>query len=181
MHNVLNALATIAVGLELAVSFADMQKGLAHIGGLARRFQVKGEKNGVLVLDDYGHHPTEIMAVLKTARESWPRKRIIAAFQPHRYTRTQALYDRFTTSFMIADVVIVAPIYSAGEKPIEGVSAEWLARGIRRQGHKDVRVCRSQEEILKTLESLARPGDVIITLGAGNIVQVAELFLEAKQ
>ena len=174
-------LATIAVGLELEVSFADMRKGLAHIGGLARRFQVKGEKNGVLVLDDYGHHPTEIMAVLKTARESWPRKRIIAAFQPHRYTRTQALYDRFTTSFMIADVVIVAPIYSAGEKPIEGVSAEWLADGIRRQGPKDVRACRSQEEILKTLESIARPEDVIITLGAGNIVQVAELFLQAKQ
>jgi UDP-N-acetylmuramate--alanine ligase len=180
IHNVLNALATIAVGLELEVSFADMRKGLAHIGGLARRFQVKGEKNGVLVLDDYGHHPAEIMAVLQTARESWPRKRIIAAFQPHRYTRTQALYDRFTTSFMHADVVIVAPIYSAGEKPIEGVSAERLADGIRRQGPKDVRVCQSQEEILKTMESIAQPGDVIITLGAGNIVQVAELFLEVK-
>ncbi|RPI75507.1 MAG: UDP-N-acetylmuramate--L-alanine ligase [Desulfobacteraceae bacterium] len=180
MHNVLNALATVAVGLELDVPFTEMQKGLAHIGGLARRFQVKGEKNGVLVLDDYGHHPTEVMAVLKTARESWPQKRIFTVFQPHRYTRTQALYDRFTTSFNDADILIVAPIYSAGEKPIAGVNTEWLADGVRRQGHPEVRVCQSQEEILKTLESITRPGDVVITLGAGNIVQVGEAFLDAK-
>jgi UDP-N-acetylmuramate--alanine ligase len=180
IHNVLNALATIAVGLELEVAFEDIKKGLSHIGGLARRFQVKGEKNGVLVLDDYGHHPAEIMAVLKTARESWPHKRIIVAFQPHRYTRTQALYDRFITSFMHADVLLVAPIYSAGEKPIEGVNAEWLAHGIKEHGHKEVIVCQDLEAVLKTLQQLSRAGDVIITLGAGNIVQVAEMFLQEK-
>jgi UDP-N-acetylmuramate--alanine ligase len=177
-HNVLNALATIAVGLELEVAFADMQTGLAHIGGLARRFQVKGEKNGVLVLDDYGHHPAEIAAVLKTARESWPQKRIVVAFQPHRYTRTQALYGRFAASFGDADVLLLAPIYAASEKPIEGVTSEWLARGIRAQGPKEVRVCGSLEEILSELQGLAQAGDVIITLGAGNIVQVSEWFLK---
>jgi UDP-N-acetylmuramate--alanine ligase len=177
-HNVLNALAAIAVGLELDLEMEVIRKGLKDLGGLARRFQVRGEKNGVLVMDDYGHHPTEIAATLKTARECWPGRRLVVVFQPHRYTRTQALEDRFVISFNQADVVIVMPIYSAGEEPIEGVTARGLARGIREHGHREVILCQNRDEILSTLLSAARPNDVVMTLGAGDIYRVGEQLIE---
>jgi UDP-N-acetylmuramate--alanine ligase len=170
-HNALNALAAAAVGLELEVGFDVIKEGLKALGGLARRFQIKGEKGGVLLLDDYGHHPTEIMATLKTAKECWPDRRLVVAFQPHRYTRTQALLDRFAISFNDADVLVISPIYPAGEAPIRGVSAEGLAQSVRDHGHKEVIYCPSQEEVVPTLMDLARPGDVMMTLGAGDIHQ----------
>ena len=113
-HNVLNALAAVAVGLELDMDMGVIKKGLKSLGGLARRFQVKGEQKDILVLDDYGHHPTEIIATLKTIKECWPDRRLVVAFQPHRYTRTQALFDRFVISFNDADILIVAPIFPRG-------------------------------------------------------------------
>ncbi|MBW2063736.1 MAG: UDP-N-acetylmuramate--L-alanine ligase [Deltaproteobacteria bacterium] len=176
-HNVLNALAAISVALELEVSMEDIRRGLRTLGGLARRFQVKGEKKGVLVLDDYGHHPTEIMATIETAKQSWPDKRIVVLFQPHRYTRTKALFERFVMCFNQADVLMVTPVYSAGEEPIEGVNSEWLCRGIKQHGHREVMHCKNEEEALGMLLKIVRHGDVVITLGAGDIHQVGERFL----
>jgi len=176
-HNVLNALAATAVGLELDLEIGIVREGLKTLGGLERRFQIKGEKEGVLVLDDYGHHPTEILATLKTAKECWPEKRLIVLFQPHRYTRTQALFDRFVMAFNQADLLIVTPIFPAGEKRIEGVTAENLARGAREHGHRDVTYCPRDEEILPLILSLVRPGDLVMTLGAGNIHKVGARLL----
>lgn len=177
-HNVLNALAAIGVGLELDLTPEVIKEGLKSLGGLARRFQVKGEKEEVLVLDDYGHHPTEIVATLKAVKESWPERRLVVLFQAHRYSRTQTLYDRFVMSFNEADSLVVAPIYSAGEKPLEGVTAEGLAQGIKEHGHKEVTLCRAQEDVLPTALSLIKPGDVVLTLGAGDIYKVGEELLE---
>jgi UDP-N-acetylmuramate--alanine ligase len=177
-HNVLNALAAIAVGLEFDLDIQVIREGLKNLGGLARRFQIKGEQGQVIVLDDYGHHPTEIMATLKTVRECWPERRLIVAFQPHRYSRTKELYDRFVISFNEADILIITSIYAAGEKAISGVTAEWLAQGIREHGHKEVIICPQQEEILPALKSLVKADDMVITLGAGNIYLVGEVLLE---
>lgn len=178
-HNVLNALAAAAVGLELELEIEVIKEGLRALGGLSRRFQVKGEKKGILLLDDYGHHPTEIMATLKTVKECWPDRRLVVAFQPHRYTRTRALLDRFAISFNDADILVVSPIYPAGEKPIEGVTAERLAQSIRDHGHKDVIHCPAQEDIVPTLINLVRPGDLVMTLGAGNIHREGDRLFEA--
>lgn len=176
-HNVLNSLAAVGVALELGLSMDVIRQGLKDLGGLARRFQVKGEKKDVLVLDDYGHHPSEIVATLKTAREWYPDRRMVVLFQPHRYSRTKALFDRFVTSFNEADVLLVTAIYPAGERPINGVTGEALAEGIREHGHKDVSFCRDKDEALKMLCSIVEEGDLVITLGAGDVVRVGEEFL----
>lgn len=177
-HNVQNALAAICAGLELDLDLKDIKTGLKDLGGLARRFQVIGEEGGVVLLDDYGHHPTEILATLGTARECWPEKRIVVVFQPHRYSRTKRLYDRFVLCFNHADVLLVAPLYSAGEQPIEGVNSEWLSRGIKEHGHKEVILCRSEKEILGQLSGIVRPGDVVMTLGAGDVHRLGEKLLK---
>ena len=177
-HNMLNALAATAVGLELDLDIGVIKEGLKNLGGLARRFQLKGEKRDILVLDDYGHHPTEITATLKTAKECWPERRVIVVFQPHRYTRTEVLFDRFVISFNEADVLIVTPIFSAGETAIDGVTAEWLSRGIKEHGHKDVIFSPTQEDALSTLLSILRPGDLVITLGAGDIHRLGARLLD---
>ncbi len=177
-HNVLNALAAIAVGLELNLDIKLIKKGLKNLGGLARRFQVKGERDDVLVLDDYGHHPTEIVATLKAAKECWPERRLVVVFQPHRYTRIKELYDQFVISFNQADILIVTSIYSAGEKAINGVTSESLFQGIKEHGHKEVIHCPQQEEILPALLSVIKPGDVVMTLGAGNINRVGDQLLK---
>lgn len=177
-HIVLNALAAIAVGLEFEMDMDDIRRGLSSMGGLERRFQVKGEKNGIMVIDDYGHHPAEIAATLQTARECWPDKRLVVVFQPHRYTRTKALYERFVISFNEADVLVLAPVYPAGERPIEGVNSEWLCRGIREHGHKEVSLGGGHEEILKIIMDIVKPGDRVITLGAGDVYRIGEELLE---
>jgi len=173
-HNVLNSLAALSVGLELEMGIEDIKTGLKNLGGLARRFQVKGEKGDVLFIDDYGHHPTEITATLETAKECWPERRLVVIFQPHRYSRTKALFDRFAISFNQADVLIVAPIYPAGEAPIEGVNAEWLYRAIKEHGHRNVILGKNKNEIVKLLLDFIRPEDVVMTLGAGDIYQVGD-------
>lgn len=177
-HSVLNALAAIAVGFEFDMDIGHIRKGLENLGGLERRFQVKGEKNGIILVDDYGHHPAEITATLATAKECWPDNRVVVIFQPHRYTRTRALYDRFVISFNQADLLIIAPIYAAGEKPIEGVDASWLYRGIKGHGHKDVYLGSNQDDILAILSSTVKKGDTVVTLGAGDIYRVGEEFLK---
>jgi UDP-N-acetylmuramate--alanine ligase len=177
-HNVLNALGAISVGLELDIDIEKIKEGIRNLGGLERRFQVKGEEDDILVLDDYGHHPTEVVATLQTAKTCWPEKRLIVVFQPHRYSRTEALFDRFVLSFNQADILIVAPIYSAGEAPIEGVNAEWLYQGIKEHGHKEVILCSDTSDILKVLLEIIKPGDTVMTLGAGDIFNVGEALLK---
>jgi UDP-N-acetylmuramate--alanine ligase len=131
LHNVYNSLAAVAVGLELEIPFQRIQEAFTTLEGVQRRFQIKGEFQGAIVLDDYGHHPTEIRATLNAVRESWPEKRIVVVFQPHRFSRTKALFEEFTTSFYQADILCLLPIYPAGEDPIEGIDSEKLFEGIK--------------------------------------------------
>jgi UDP-N-acetylmuramate--alanine ligase len=173
LHNVYNALATVATAFELEIPFQVVQDTLRDFGGIQRRFHIKGEKKGILVVDDYGHHPVEIMATLKAARTGWER-RIIAVFQPHRYTRTQALFQEFLTAFYDADVLILTDIYPAGEDPIPGVEARALFEGIREHGHKDVTFLGNKKEIVDHLIRIVRSGDLVVTLGAGDIWQIAD-------
>ena len=173
IHNVYNALATLATAFELDIPFRVVQETLREFSGIQRRFQIKGEKKGILIVDDYGHHPVEIMATLKAARTGWG-KRIIAVFQPHRYTRTQALFKDFLTAFYDADVLILTDIYPAGEDRIEGVESKALFEGIREYGHKDVSYLADKGQIVEHLLRILSPGDLVITLGAGDIWQVSE-------
>jgi UDP-N-acetylmuramate--alanine ligase len=177
-HNVLNALACIAVAMELDVSFARIQEGFAQFGGVGRRFQIKGEVREIMVVDDYGHHPAEIRATLAAAKNGWPERRLVVAFQPHRYSRTKELFDDFVTAFYDADILVVTDIYAASEKPIEGVTAEALANAIRRHGQKDVTFIADREEISDHLAGIVQSGDIVLTLGAGNIWQAGEALLE---
>jgi len=176
-HNVLNALAAIAVAMELNVPFSVIQEGFRNFGGVGRRFQVKGEVNDIMVVDDYGHHPAEIRATLAAAKGGWDR-RLVVVFQPHRYTRTKELYDEFVKAFYDADVLVVTDIYAAGEQPIEGVSAESLARSIKNHGQKEVTHISSREQLLDHLVNELRAGDLVLTLGAGNIWQTGESLLQ---
>jgi UDP-N-acetylmuramate--alanine ligase len=173
LHNVYNALATLATAFELDIPFKTVQETLRDFSGIQRRFQIKGEKNGILIVDDYGHHPVEIMATLKAARSGWER-RIVAVFQPHRYTRTQALFHEFLTAFNDADVLILTDIYPAGEDRIEGMEAKALFEGIREHGHKDVTYIPDKKEIVEHLLRVITRGDLVITLGAGDIWQVSD-------
>jgi len=171
-HNVLNALAAIAVGLDLEIPFATMAKALAGFSGVQRRFQVKGEAQGVLLVDDYGHHPAEIRATLAAAKAAFDR-RVITVFQPHRYTRTLHLRQEFLTAFYQADVLLVMDIYPAGEPPIPGVNARDLAEGIAAHGHREVVYLGSDRgAVLDYLCENTRPGDLVLTLGAGDVGQL---------
>jgi UDP-N-acetylmuramate--alanine ligase len=167
-HNVLNALAALAVALELDVAFATAARALEGFLGIERRFEAKGEVGGVRVVDDYGHHPAEIRATLGAARELHPG-RVVVAFQPHRFTRTRDLWDDFVTAFNHADVLLLTEIYAAGEDKIPGCEASELAERIRAHGHRDVRFVSDLEAVLDHLVDEARAGDLVITLGAGSI------------
>jgi len=173
LHNVYNALATVATAFELDIPFQTVQETLRDFSGIQRRFQIKGEKKGILVVDDYGHHPVEIMATLRAAKRGWKR-RIVVLFQPHRYTRTKALFQDFLTAFYDADVLILTDIYPAGEDRIEGVEAKALFEGVREYGHKDVSYFSNRKVIVDHLLQIIAPGDMVITLGAGDIWQVAD-------
>ncbi len=177
-HNLLNALAAVAVGLELGLTFERIAKALAEFKGAERRFDVLGEASGVMVVDDYGHHPTEIAAVLAAARAGMTR-RLLIAFQPHRYTRTQHLLREFADVLSTADELVLTDIYSAGEDPIPGVSVDTLVDEIVRLHAKQVHVIRSVNDVPAALARLARPGDIAITLGAGSIGTVPERLLGA--
>jgi UDP-N-acetylmuramate--alanine ligase len=176
-HNVANALAAIAVGLDLEIPFVTIQKALAAFAGVQRRFQVRGTTAGVTVVDDYGHHPAEIRATLAAAKAGFDG-RVIAVFQPHRYTRTFHLRDEFATAFNQADVLVVMDIYAAGETPIEGVSAADLAERIRAHGHRHVTYLGGDRaRLLDHLCDITRPGDLVLTLGAGDVGQLGPALL----
>jgi UDP-N-acetylmuramate--alanine ligase len=171
-HNALNATAAIAVAHELGVSDERIRNALAGFGGVKRRFTKTGEWNGVMIIDDYGHHPVEIAAVLKAARES-TKGQVIAVMQPHRYTRLQSLFDEFSACFNDADTVIVAPVYAAGEQPIAGADRDSLVAGMRARGHRHVVPLEGPAELAGIVRDLARPGDYVVCLGAGSITQWA--------
>ena len=177
VHNVYNALAAIAVGFELEVPFQIICEGLANFSGAGRRFQFKGEVNGVLVVDDYGHHPTEIRATLAAAKLGSGGRRIVVLFQPHRYTRTHDLMQEFARSFNNADALFITDIYGASEDPIEGVSAESLTTAIKRFGHKEVSYIGSLENAAPALSDYVQSGDLVLTLGAGTVNRVSEQLL----
>ncbi len=182
-HNVLNALACIGVALELKIAPEVIREALASFGGIQRRFELKGEVGGIRVYDDYGHHPTEIRATLAAGREnlSYLGKgaRLVVVFQPHRYSRTANLMDDFGRSFGDADEVLLLDIYPAGERPIEGVDADALLRRIEANGQKRIRRCAGRDAAVAYLKEMLRPGDVMLTLGAGDVWKVGEEFLEA--
>jgi UDP-N-acetylmuramate--alanine ligase len=171
-HNALNATAAIAVAHELAISDEAIRKAIGDFGGVKRRFTRIGEWNGVTIIDDYGHHPVEISAVLKAARESTNGK-IVAVVQPHRYTRLQSLFEEFCTCFNDADAVIVAEVYPAGEAPIEGIDRDHFVLGLRTHGHREVIPLPGSAELAKVVHGIAQPGDLVVCLGAGNITQWA--------
>jgi UDP-N-acetylmuramate--alanine ligase len=171
-HNVQNALAAIAVALELGISDEAIIAGFERFEGVKRRFTKVGEVGGAIVIDDYAHHPTEIRAVLAAAREG-AKERVIAVMQPHRFTRLQSLMDEFQNAFNDADVVFVTPVYPAGEEPIEGVDSAALADGLRAHGHRLVRTVESLDELCRELRDLAAAGDMIICMGAGDITKWA--------
>src|SRR5829696_8049594 len=178
VHNVYNALAAIAVGFELEVSFEKIVEGLHQFTGAGRRFQAKGEVDGVLVVDDYGHHPTEIRATLAAAKLGSGGRRIVVLFQPHRYTRTHDLMQEFARSFNNADVLFITDIYGASEDPIEGVNAEALTAAIKRFGHKAVHYIGPLDNAAATLREHVQPGDLVLTLGAGTVNRVSEQLLD---
>jgi UDP-N-acetylmuramate--alanine ligase len=177
-HNVQNAIAAIAVGLQMGMADADIVTGFAKFGGVKRRFTKVGEVDGVTIIDDYGHHPVEIRAVLAAAREG-VKNRIIAVVQPHRYSRLGDLMDEFQQAFNDADIVYVAPVYAAGEEPVEGVSAEALASGLKQRGHRQARTITGPDKLAELLATDAQDGDMVICLGAGDITKWAAGLADA--
>ena len=167
-HNISNATAAVAVANRLGISSEAIAKGLASFGGVKRRFTLTGEWNEIKVFDDYGHHPVEIKAVLKAAREAC-KGRVIAVHQPHRYTRLSSLFEEFAACFNDADSIFLAPVYAAGEDPIEGVDSQTLVSRIKASGHRDARYLPSQEDLAAMVAEIARPGDFVVLLGAGSI------------
>lgn len=174
LHNVYNSLAAIAVGFELEIPFPKIQEAFDSLEGVQRRFQIRGEVEGITVLDDYGHHPTEIRATLNAVRGCWPEKRIWVVFQPHRYSRTKALFSEFTTAFYQADGLVLLPIYPASEDPIEGIDSEHLLEGIKEKGHRDARLVSRRAEVIPVLKGLLKSGDVLVTLGAGDVWKIGQ-------
>ncbi|MFW5875218.1 MAG: UDP-N-acetylmuramate--L-alanine ligase [Myxococcota bacterium] len=177
-HNVLNALATIAVADELRVPVERVRDALAGFGGVHRRFTVVGERDGLTVIDDYGHHPAEIEATLEAAQSAFGR-RVLVAFQPHRYSRTRHLFDDLTRAFNRADVLFLTDVYAAGEEAMEGADSTHLAEAIRTHGHRDVTHVPRREDLVSVIRERAREGDIIITLGAGDITRTARELIES--
>lgn len=177
MHNVYNALAAIAVAVEMDTPFGEVQKSLEGFTGIQRRFQLKGEIGGIMVVDDYGHHPTEIRTTLAAAKSGWGR-RVVAVFQPHRYSRTKDLFNDFVTVFNEADLLLLTDIYAAGEEPIEGISGRRLFEDVKKHGHRDVTYVEDRTKIPEVLHEITMRNDLVITLGAGNIWEAATIFLD---
>ncbi len=179
LHNLKNALGAIAVSNGLGIDFEHAKEAIAEFTGVYRRFEFKGEIDGVLVVDDYAHHPTEIKATLEAARKGWKR-RIIAVFQPHTYTRTQNMYKEFGSSFDDADIVIITDIYPAREEPIEGVTGKLIADAAVHYGHKSVHYIPDVENVYKELHAMLNEGDMLLTIGAGNIFRLADRIIKSK-
>lgn len=177
-HNVKNALAAVAVGLELGTSFENIKSGLERFQGVFRRFQVKHNTDKLIVIDDYAHHPTEVQASIQAARKGWKDRRLVAVFQPHLYSRTRDLYKDFGLSFFDAEVLVVTDVYPSREKPIEGVSGEMIADIAKNYGHKDVHYVKEKTKLPEKLKEILKDGDIIITMGAGDVYKYGEEFIE---
>jgi UDP-N-acetylmuramate--alanine ligase len=176
-HYALNALAAAIAACEVGVPFNTVREALAQFGGIHRRFEVLGEINNILVVDDYGHHPEEVRATLRAAREGFQR-RLVVAFQPHRYSRTRDLFNDFLSAFDDAEHLFLTDIYAAGEERIEGVSGETLFQALRRRGHLDVEYRPTRDALCASLLEALRPGDLLVVLGAGDIYKVGEEILQ---
>ena len=177
-HSATNGLAAVAVAHELEIPFARTREALGDFTGIHRRFEIKGEPKGVMVLDDYGHHPTEIRATIGAIRDSWKRP-LTVIFQPHRFTRTRDLFDEFLTAFEGADRLVLTEIYPAGEDPIPGATGEALYQAIKRKGHLDVEFVADKNAIVEQMAGQLKPGDMALTLGAGDIYKIGEALIEA--
>ncbi len=180
-HNVSNALAALAVADELGVDIERAREALADFDGVERRFSVRGEINGVMVVDDYGHHPAEIRATLQGVRQAYPDRRVLVAFQPHRYSRTHHLFEELTRAFNRADVLLLTDVYAAGEAPIEGATSAHLAAAVRAHGHRDATHIGPRSAAAEAIRERLEPGDVVLTLGAGDITRVGPELLAALQ
>ena len=172
------ALAAITVGLELGWAFDDLTAACADFSGVARRFEVRGDRGGVTVVDDYAHHPTELKALLEATRQAMPGRRVVAVFQPHLYSRTRDFASEFAAALLDAEVAVVLPIYPAREEPIEGVSSRLVVDEALRLGHPRVLAGPPIEEAMRQLEDLLEPGDVLLTVGAGDVDDLATAWLE---
>jgi len=179
-HSATNALAAVAVACELQIPFTQVAQALAGFTGIHRRFEVKGEPKGILIIDDYGHHPTEIRATIGAIRDSWKRP-LTVIFQPHRYTRTRDLFEEFLTAFEGADRLVLTEIYPAGEDPIDGATGAALYQAIKRQGHLDVEFVADKNHIVEQVMAKLNSGDVALTLGAGDIYKIGDRLVEALQ
>lgn len=179
-HNVLNALGAAALGFEMGLSVNTILEGLGAYAGVRRRFEIKGIANDIMVVDDYAHHPTEVAATLEAARGGWER-RIVAVFQPHLFTRTRDFYHQFAAAFLDSDVLIVSEIFPAREEAIEGVSGNLVARAAQESGHRQVHFLADLEQLNAKLDTITRPGDLVLTVGAGNIWRYGEAYLKHLQ
>mgnify|MGYP002338703790 CR=1 FL=1 len=180
-HNVLNTLAVIGIALQVGMSKQEILKGLKSFGGVGRRLEYKGERDGVPVFDDYGHHPQEVEVTLKTIKEMYPDKKLFVVFQPHRFSRTKALFGDFSKAFKRADKVLVTDVYPAGEDPIPGINGFNLAQGIKQVSRVDADYCSDWESCLQVLNRDVRSTDVLLTLGAGNVYKLGESLIQAAQ
>jgi UDP-N-acetylmuramate--alanine ligase len=178
LHNVRNALAAIAVGLELEIEFNKIQSALARFSGVQRRFQRIGEVNDILVLDDYAHHPTEVAATLEAASSGFPDRRIVAVFQPHLYSRTRDFKVEFARAFFNADVLVITDVFGSREEPIDGVDGQLIADLALRYGHRDVHYVQNKESLPEYVATIAKPGDTVITMGAGDVWRYGQRLLE---
>ncbi len=176
-HNILNSLLALGIGLELEIPFAHIEKGLANFNGVFRRFEWKGSVNDILFYDDYAHHPTEIEATLKGVKENTDR-RIVVVFQPHLYSRTRDFYQEFGRSFFQSDVLLISPIYPAREQPIPGISGKMIAAAAIQSGHKNVCYIENNNDIIQKIDDVIKPGDIVLTMGAGSIYKYAEKYLK---
>ena len=176
-HNIQNALAAIAVGLQLGVPFSKVKAGIEKFTGVYRRWEKKGEVDGIAVYDDYAHHPTECRATLSGVKSGW-RRRVVCVFQPHLYSRTRDFYEEFGKAFLLADVLVLTDVYPAREEPIQGVTGELIANAAKQFGHKDVHYIQDKKQLPEYLKKNTRPGDIVITMGAGDIWKFGEEFLK---
>jgi UDP-N-acetylmuramate--alanine ligase len=179
VHNVLNALAVVAVCIQAEIQRESVVQGFQCFGGVGRRLEQKGQRDGIVLFDDYGHHPTEIRVTLKTLRHLYPDKRLVVLFQAHRFSRTKALFGAFCKAFADSDILIVTEIYPAAEDPIPGINGLTLTHGLRQVGHKNVSYCSDAAQCLACLKEVSQPGDIVLTLGAGNVWKIGESFLSA--
>jgi UDP-N-acetylmuramate--alanine ligase len=177
MFNVYNSLAAIAVSRELELDMATIKEGLLSFSGVQRRLEVKGRIGNITVVDDYGHHPTEVKETLAAARQVWQERRIVI-FQPHRFTRTKALFTEFTTAFTDADILILNDIYPASEEPIAGVNSAALSAAIKKAGHPHVEYIAKAEDTVEYLLKTIKPKDTVLTLGAGSVYKIGETLLK---